>query len=188
MADKTILTDEYEKLCELNLAKDKKAFWEINLLSASLCVVMFLFGNAYSPVYSLFEEVGAVLRLIVLAVGCIAYFVLHELVHGIFMKYFSGEPVKYGAKSLYFYAGSDAYFRKSPYIIIALAPVTVLGVVLVILNVIVDTHWFWVVFFIQLINISGSSGDIYVVLKFLNLPNDVLIHDSGVAMEVYGKR
>ena len=59
------------------------------------------------------------LRLGMLTAGYAAYVVLHELVHGVCMKYFSGAPVRYGFTGLYAYAGSEAYFTKKRYFIIA---------------------------------------------------------------------
>jgi hypothetical protein len=119
--------------------------------------------------------------------GYIAYIVLHELVHGIFMKHFSGVKPKYGFTLMYAYAGSEAYFNKKSYIIIALAPVVIWGAVLGVLCAVLPQSWFWVVYLIQIGNISGAAGDFYVTFKFLKLPKDILVNDTGVAMTVYTK-
>lgn len=115
----------------------------------------------------------------------VLYIVLHELVHGIFMKRFSGIKPNYGFTLMYAYAGSTAYFNKKHYIIIALAPIVVWGIVLTIINCFVPASWFWVVYFIQIMNISGAAGDLYVTYKFSKMPKNILVHDSGVAMTVY---
>lgn len=88
----------------------------------------------------------------------VLYLVLHELVHGICMRAFSGVRPHYGFTGLYAYAGSSAYFGKKPYIVIALAPIVVWGAVLAILNLLVPASWFWPVYFIQIINVSGAAG------------------------------
>ena len=119
--------------------------------------------------------------------GYIAYIVLHELVHGVFMKCFSGIKPKYGFTLMYAYAGSSAYFNKKSYIIIALAPVVIWGAVLGVLCAVLPQSWFWVVYLIQIGNISGAAGDFYVTFKFLKLPKDILVNDTGVAMTVYTK-
>ena len=116
-------------------------------------------------------------RLVFMIVGLILYMVLHELVHGICMKYFGTPKVNYGFAGLYAYAGSNAYFTKKPYIIIALAPVVVWGIVLLVINLFVDASWFWCVYFIQICNISGAVGDIYVTYKFSKMPKDILVQD-----------
>lgn len=128
-----------------------------------------------------------IIRWVILLVGLIGYIVLHELVHGITMKYFGCKKVKYGFTGLYAYAGSDEYFYKKSYITIALAPIVVWGIVLAILNALVPIDYFWVVYFIQMCNISGAAGDIYVTAKFSKLPSDILVQDYGVGMTVYSK-
>ncbi len=127
------------------------------------------------------------LRLGMLTAGYAAYVVLHELVHGVCMKYFSGAPVRYGFTGLYAYAGSEAYFTKKRYFIIALAPVAVWGVVLLALCMLVPAPWFWTVYLIQIGNIAGAAGDFYVVWRFAAMPPDILVRDAGVDMTVYSR-
>lgn len=43
----------------------------------------------------------------------LAYLVLHELVHGVLIWFFSGRMAHFGFSGLYAYAGSEAYFKKS---------------------------------------------------------------------------
>ena len=119
--------------------------------------------------------------------GYAAYVVLHELVHGVCMKYFSGAPVRYGFTGLYAYARSEAYFTKKRYFIIALAPVAVWGVVLLALCMLVPAPWFWTVYLIQIGNIAGAAGDFYVVWRFAAMPPDILVRDAGVDMTVYSR-
>ena len=52
--------------------------------------------------------------------------ILHEIIHGGFMKAFSGLKPRYGFTGLYAYAGSDALFNRRQYLIIAFAPVVIL--------------------------------------------------------------
>ena len=127
------------------------------------------------------------LRIGALLVGMLAYLVLHELVHGITMKLVGTKKVRYGYTGLYAFAGSDDYYDKASYITIALAPVVLWGIVLFVLNLLVDRDWFWVVYFIQLMNLSGAAGDYYVTAKFMKLPKSILVRDVGVSMTVYAK-
>jgi len=103
------------------------------------------------------------------------------------MRFFSKMRVKYGFTSLYAYAGSDAYFDKSSYIIIALAPVVVWGAVLAVLCVLVPPAWFWTVYIIQINNFAGAAGDFYVTARFARLPRDILVRDTGTSMTVFAK-
>ena len=141
------------------------------------------------PITSLFDVSKGLkaytIRFVVLFVAMIAYIVLHELVHGITMKILGTKKIKYGFTGLLAYAGSDDYYDKKSYITIALAPIVIWGVVLAIINIFVSSEWFWVVYFIQLLNVSGAAGDMYVTVKFAKLPKDILVRDYGVSMTVY---
>ena len=88
---------------------------------------------------------------------------------------------------MYAFAGSDDYYAKKPYIFIALAPIVVWGIVLAVINLLVPRQWFWMVYLIQVINLSGAAGDLFVTVKFSRLPKDILVRDYGVGMRVYSK-
>ena len=113
--------------------------------------------------------------------------VLHELVHGIAMKICGTKKVKYGFTGMYAFAGSQDFYNKKAYIYIALAPVVLWGSVLAVITPLVSAEWFWVVYMIQIINVSGAAGDLFVTVKFLRLPRDILIRDYGVGMKVFSK-
>ena len=66
--------------------------------------------------------------------------------------------VKYGFHGLYATAGSNDYYDKSSYILIALAPIVIWGIVLAIANLIVPIEWFWIVYTVQVMNIGGCGG------------------------------
>ena len=118
----------------------------------------------------------------------ILYIILHEFVHGITMKLCGTKKVKYGFKGVYAFAGSEDYYDKKSYLTIALAPVVLWGILLTILSLVVPTQWFWVVYFIQISNISGAAGDMYVTARFSKLPDDILVKDYGVGMTVYSAK
>ena len=183
------LPNGYREILSVDLQKDKKKALLINALAIVIGVVLVLLGCTRVPLMVLFDlEMGLLtfgFRFVVLALGSTAYIVLHELVHGIFMKYFSGDKPHYGFTGMYAYAGSVAYFNKRNYITIALAPVVVWGIVLAALCEIVSPLWFWVVYIIQITNLSGAAGDFYVTWKFRTLPKDILVQDIGVSMKVF---
>ena len=83
---------------------------------------------------------------------------------------------------------NTAYFDKKSYVIITLAPIVIWGIALMILTILAPREWFWVVYFIQITNISGAAGDLYITFRFRKLPNDILINDTGVEMRVYGNK
>ena len=182
------LPDGYREILSVDLKKNKKQMLLANGLGL---LVFFAFALPvhmfYLPCVSL--GIGGPqayrTRIAALFGGIVVYIVLHELVHGVTMKICGTKKVKYGFTGMYAYAGSDDYYYKRPYIAIALAPIVVWGVVLGVINFLVPTEWFWVVYGIQLMNLSGAGGDLYVTAKFRSLSNDVLIRDYGVGMQVY---
>ena len=183
------LPENYRKHFTLNLQKNKKDALLVNLfglLIAAALIVPMCFFHSPLELLDLSRGFGVYfLKLGVLVVGLVAYIFLHEMVHGIAMKRLGCHKVRYGFTGLYAYAGSEDYFGKKNYRIIALAPVVVWGVVLAVLNALVPTEWFWVVYWIQISNLSGAAGDFYVSWKFRKLPDDILVHDTGVEMTVF---
>ena len=68
---------------------------------------------------------------------------------------------------------------------IALAPLTFWGVILLISQAFVPSEWVWSVYVLQMYNIAGSAGDIYVSFVISEMPEDILVLDDGAAMTVY---
>ena len=181
----------YSQIMEVNLQKNKKVAFMVNGAAVLVMVVMFVVANFFVPVSIVFDMVQngeflyVLLMLLVMLASSLAYMVLHELAHAVAMKAFGTKMVKFGYTGVYAFAGSNDYYTKGAYLIIALAPVVVWGVILAVLNAFVPLEWFWVVYFVQMSNISGAAGDFYVTFKFMKLPKDILVHDSGVDMKVY---
>lgn len=89
---------------------------------------------------------------------------------------------------MYAFAGSEDYYDKRSYIFIALAPVVLWGIVLALITPFVSLEWFWVVYLLQVSNLSGAAGDFFVTVRFSRFPQDVLIKDHGVGMTVFSKQ
>ncbi len=187
----TALPEGYGQYLTIDLQNNKKSALFVNGLAILIGFVMAVPMHFRIPISTLFgsdqELSHDLLRLAVLVAGMAAYMVLHEVVHGIAMKLCGTRKVKYGFTGLYAFAGSDDYYGKAAYTLIALAPIVVWGVVLLILNLSVPAEWFWVIYWIQIVNISGAAGDLYVTVRFLKLPKDILIRDAGTSMLVYLK-
>ena len=186
------LPTDYKQIFKVNLQKDKKIAMLLSIGAAIIFVAMAVIMNMYIPISTMFSNpeklVPYIARFLTLAVGMYAYIILHELTHGIVIKMVGSSSVHYGFTGLYAYAGSDSYFNKKAYLTIALAPIVLWGIVLAALNMLVPVEWFWVVYIIQIGNISGGTGDLYVTWKFSKMPDDILVHDSGIEMEVYSAK
>ncbi|MBQ4572368.1 MAG: DUF3267 domain-containing protein [Clostridia bacterium] len=183
------LPTNYREIFSVNLQNDKKIAVVLNVVSLLIGAVMAVPMHFYIPITTLFDFSQGFLvyfiRFAVLLLSMIVYLILHEAVHGVAMKICGTKKVKYGFTGLYAFAGSDDFYDKKSYIFIALAPVVLWGIVLLVMNLFVPQNWFWVVYFIQIFNISGAAGDFYVTAKFSKMPDDILISDSGVGMKVY---
>lgn len=185
------LPDGYKEILSINLQKDKKTAVWINalalIIAAALAIPMH-FKVSVVTLFDMSKGLGSyAVRFICIAVFLVLYMVLHELVHGAAMKICGTKKVKYGFTGLYAFAGSEDFYDKRSYLFIALAPIVLWGIVLAVINAVVPLEWFWVIYIVQITNISGAAGDLYVTLKFSKLPKDILVCDSGVSMCVYSK-
>ena len=187
-----VLPEGYREYYSVDLQKDKKTALFVNVLSAILALIVGIPMHLYYPIWYLFdfsEDAGPYLaRMAALIILIFAYICLHELTHAAVMKYYGAKKVRFGFTGLYAYAGSlEDYFSKIPYIHTALAPVVVWGIVFLILSFLVRGPWLWVIFFLQLMNVSGAAGDLFVAFKFLRFPDDILVRDTGIDMTVYSR-
>ena len=185
------LPEGYREFYSVDLQKNKKVSLFVNLLAVIIAVLLAVPMHFFVPISSLFSMdnglIAYFIRFVSLMVLIVAYMVLHELTHGIAMKICGTKKVKYGFTGLYAFAGSNDYYRRKAYIFIALAPVVLWGVVIAIINPFVSAEWFWVVYMLQIMNLSGAAGDLYVTVKFSGFPKDILIKDYGVGMTVFSK-
>lgn len=185
------LPEGYEKKMTFDLQNDKKLMVGINIAAIVIAVLMLLLVLPFKSISMLFDMSGGMvkyfLRFAVILVGSIVYIFLHEFIHGFFFRFFSGEKATYGFTGPYAYAASSWYFDKRSYLIIGLSPIVIWGIVLSVVCVVVPRDFFWSAYFIQVMNISGAAGDLYVTYKMLRLPPDILVRDHGTKMEIYSR-
>lgn len=190
MSSYTELPEGYREILRIDLQKDKKLMLLVNGLAAVIMLAMLVVAFCVVPFSTMIDFINVsntYIRLLVMLALLLLYVVLHEVVHGIVMRRFCSAKVKFGFTGTYAFAGSQGYYCRKHYTIIALAPIVVWGIVLLIANFFVSEPWFYVVYFVQAANISGAAGDLYVSWKMSKLPKDILVQDSGVSMTVYSK-
>ena len=190
MKSYTILPEGYREILHIDLQKDQKLALIVNLLGAVIMVGMVVAAAFFVPLTTFLDYdnvTNMLIKLLAFCGGSLLYIVLHEAVHGIAMSRFCEAKVNFGFTGMYAFAGSEGYYCRKHYLIIALAPIVVWGVVLGILNVLVPASWFYVVYLIQASNIGGAAGDLYVSWRMSRLPKDILVRDTGVAMTVYSR-
>ncbi len=178
------LPENYHLHREIDMRKDKRiAFW-LNFIGTLVFIATGVVGYFLHPftdwmVFDLYQILALIL-------GLFAYIILHELIHAFFMRLFCKGKINFGFHTYAAFAGmKSGYFTKLEYIIIALAPVVLLGTALVLLNVYLPTAWFWAIFIIQGQNIAGAVGDYYVIILLLKTPRATLVNDDGMSMRYY---
>lgn len=191
------LPARYKRVMEIDLVRNRKDIIIVNVISIFLTVMMFFIGFAiygrdrisdliFTDSYERLNSL--IFKSIIIIIFCMIVIVVHELIHGIFMKLFCKEcKLNFGYRIFYAYAGSNAYYGKKAYNIIAVAPLLIIGITALIACCLAPVEWFWVVYMIEILNVSSAAGDIYVFTIISRMPKDILIRDVGASMTVYGK-
>lgn len=185
MCHKT-LPQGYSFFDKIDLKNNKKQFWTVQGICLATIAVMLGIGWLIESPLKIENNTESIIGLVVLIVGFVLYIFAHEAVHGLFMYAFCKTKIKYGFAGWAAYAGSSAYYDKKHYIIIALAPVVVWGVTFAVLNIFFHSGiWFWVIWFLQIGNVSGACGDFFCVYKTARYPKDILVNDTGLEMQIF---
>ena len=179
----------YDLYEALDMASDRAVFKRISWCSLIIVAVMIVLGRLTVSPSALFSIgwLRVLLAACLTIVGMVVYVFAHEWVHGVLIRVFTGESAQFGFKagSGMAYAKSSWFFSRPAYIAVALAPVVVWGVVLGVLMGDVPAEYFWCLYAIQIFNISGAVGDIYVTWLVLRMPRGVIIYDEGVSMKFF---
>lgn len=178
------LPEGFRSVKEIDLEKDKKAFWTVNILSLVLLVALGVIGLFVLP-KTVIPRKTVIIQIVVFILSTVLYYVFHELCHGVLMRAVGGHRPFYAMKSTAFCAGSRALFRRGAYRVIALAPVVLFSVVFTVGLLLVPAGWKWVFYWLETLNLSASAGDFYIFACSFGWPREVLVRDSGISMELF---
>lgn len=182
------LPDGYDLYSVIDLKTNKKDNLFVTIGSVVIMAVMFIAAYFTKGVYILASIgwVKIIINIVIAFVGSVVYIFLHEATHAAFFKIFDTKcRLRFGFKAAMAYCASDGYYKKAPYLVIGLSPLIIWTPILLIPCLLVPSAYFWGVFFIQIFNISGAAGDLYVAVKILTSPKKALILDNGTDMEIY---
>ncbi|WP_042225217.1 DUF3267 domain-containing protein [Oceanobacillus manasiensis] len=176
-----------------NYEKSKSLNWEeikipkiINIVTIGLIVISTLIVQYSVPLHELFDLIKQnPLLILAFPLTAFVYIVLHELTHGILMRYYSGVSPQYGFSGLFIFAKSEAVFNKYAYIIITLAPMIVLGVICSLLFFMISGAGVWFTLFVWIINLYASRGDLQAVTLLKGLPSTYSIKDDGDSVHIF---
>ena len=180
----------YRECTKIDLVKNKKEALLVNIYGIIIMVVMAVFIPLLimGGIIEFNLETTFPMFFIVLLISLILYIPLHEIVHGIVLKKYTDEKLSFGWKLVYAYCGSkEAVVDRKEYYAVALAPLFVFSVVfisLMVLNPSLSLVWY----VMEIMNVSGSVGDIYVSIKLRKEKSrDILITDSGTDMSFWSR-
>ena len=180
----------YKECTKIDLVKYKKEALLVNIYGIIIMVVMAIFIPLLimGGIIEFNLETTFPIFFIVLLISLILYIPLHEIVHGIVLKNYTDEKLSFGWKLVYAYCGSkEAVVDRKEYYAVALAPLLVFSVVfisLMVLNPSLSLVWY----VMEIMNVSGSVGDIYVSIKLRKEKSrDILITDSGTDMSFWSR-
>lgn len=137
-----------------NDKKPQTALSIIFLLLAGIGVGVIFLTKAY---------VGNIVPAWAIVLASFGFIIVHELIHIIFMSIFARGKVKASFKFPTIAVGSDSYFSKFQYIIIALAPVVILGIAMVLCLALTPHKLLFAI--LTILNFASASGD-YILVFF----------------------
>lgn len=114
--------------------------------------------------------------------------IVHELLHGLAIRFFGGKPA-YGFvwKGLMFYATAAGHaFERNDYIGVALAPLalgSLVGAFLLALPL--PETLVWIIALCAAINAAGAVGDLWITAVVLRFPKSAYVVDERDGMRVY---
>ena len=185
----------------LDLIKDRKMLVLLSLASLVLFVVCWaglawllqvlrpdIFPGSESISFTLTGIGSIFIQLLVLLGVIFAMVTLHEAIHGIFFKLFTGGRVKFAFRGAYAYAAAPGWFiGKTSYLLISIAPLVLISLVGVAALLIVPVNWILPIMLLVVMNASGAVGDVYVFFLLVSMSGDILVQDFGERMEVYAR-
>ena len=182
----------YSCFAKTDLRRNPKFAFVINLAALLIGVGMFIIMNKFVPARTYYDptigKIGNNFRKIVLITALVLYIVVHELTHGLAMKYVGAKHVHFGFTGLYAYASCNDFIAKKDYIVIALAPLALWGAVFLLGCLLTNQTWLMLLFYwLQTVNVAGAAGDVFIALKMRNYPQDTLVQDEGTTMCFFSK-
>ncbi len=179
---------------ELELLEEPQQIRRVAVLSLLLFVIGALFFIVLNIVayavqtHTTSGSIGAVAILIGLFINIVIYVLvmfLHEGIHALAFAFWGGRPY-FGAKlPLALFCGAkNQIFRRNHYLVVGLAPlviITVAGIIFTLLSPALAVY----TLLGTIGNFSGAAGDLWVALRLLRQPKDVLVEDTDAGYRVW---
>ncbi|RLC97261.1 MAG: hypothetical protein DRI77_07510 [Chloroflexi bacterium] len=178
------LPEGYVQSGEINLKKNKRLAITLNIVAFFVGILSFFLLSSFAALVrpSLMNTSGNItagvwavmLGLVVLLMT------IHESIHGFFFWVFTRSRPVFAFRLFYAYAGApDWYIPTRQFIIVALAPLVIIGAVGILLMLLVPESWVLFIAFMVALNTGGSAGDILVFARLFKLSPTCLANDTG---------
>lgn len=185
------LPENYQFAWEIDIERDKRQMWILQLLGLpwALVVAFLLLVYAVFLQPEIFTtdaaEISIAFSLALLPVLAMSI-LLHELVHGLFFWFYTREQPRFGFKWLYAYATAPGwYFSTAHYWLIGLSPLVLLSVLGLAVVPFLPQIWGQLVLFGVFANASGAIGDLYIVFRLAFEPAGTMVEDRGSGFRVF---
>ncbi len=150
----------------------------------ALCILFLLIAGAGTGIIfwaKVYANNSVPIWTIILSV--IGFIVVHELIHIVFMSIFSKGKIKVCIKVSTIAVGSDAYFNRTQYIVIALAPVVVLGIISLICLLTLPYKLLFSI--LSILNYATASGDYVLTYHALKQAKNTYFVDTAEKTMLY---
>ena len=137
-----------------------------------------------SPLLDSLPELG---RLLLVVLTVIITFGLHELLHGLAIRYYGHRP-RYGMRldlGVLYATTDNALVPRNQFIVIALAPLVVIGIGGMALMVLASGAVAYYLGLMIVLNTSGAVGDLWMVYEVLRYPPHALVRDEADRIRIY---
>lgn len=181
----TELPADYRFHTEVDLKANKKVATTIQLAFVAVAVAVVMAGLAFVLELPLSSSWNAWATAAGTVAACLTYMAVHELTHVAFLRMFSEARPTVKLRFPYLITGSQAYFNQRTFVVVALAPSVIWGVVLIVLLLTLPPQFFLTVYIVTALNFASSAGDYFQAYAFARLPTAALIQDDGAATRVY---
>ncbi len=133
------------------------------------------------------HTIGILAAVVTVIVVQIVMVVLHEAAHGAFFWAFTRERPAFGLEPPFaaYAAAPDWYLPRRQHLVVGLAPFTLITLAGLVLLPVVPAFVVPVLLLIMVTNAAGSSGDFVMVAWLLAQPRDILVQDTGAAINIY---
>lgn len=186
------LPKDYILYKKIDLSENRGLVIVLNVAGVFLFIlfgwVFFRIGAILRPDVNINEvlQASSPILIILIIISFILVIILHELIHGLFFWWLTGDRPEFGFRGAYAYAGApDWYLPRFPYLIIGSAPLVVITILGIALILFVPPRVLFPLLFALVTNAAGSLGDILVVGWLITVQQAILVCDTGDAISVY---